>query len=95
MLACICPDGTSCRGHISARMVHDNQPKYENLFHASPEDESLSIDGGDVVFFKGENVHCPIITTVMTAAQWIFLQWQMMTTMMISIHTTLITTNQS
>ena len=39
-------------------MVHDKQPKYENLFHALPEDESLSIDGGDVVFFKGEK--CPL-----------------------------------
>ena len=39
-------------------MVHDKQPEYENLFHALPEDESLSIDGGDVVFFKGEK--CPL-----------------------------------
>ena len=35
-------------------MVHDKQPEYENLFRASP----LSIDGGDVVFFKGEK--CPL-----------------------------------
>ena len=40
-------------------MVHDKQPdEYKNLFRASPEDESLSIDGGDVVFFKGEK--CPL-----------------------------------
>ena len=32
--------------------------KFENLFHASPEDESLSKDGADVVFFKGEK--CPL-----------------------------------
>ena len=50
MLACICPDVTSCHGHILARMVHDKHPEYKNLFRASPEDESLSIDGGDVVF---------------------------------------------
>ena len=35
-------------------MVHDKQPEYKNLFCASPEDKSLSIDGGDVVFLKGE-----------------------------------------
>ena len=59
MLACICPDVTSCHGHILVRMVHDKQPDgYENLFRALPEDESLSIDGGDVVFFKGEK--CPL-----------------------------------
>ena len=59
MLASICPDVTSCHGHILAQMVHDKQPdEYENLFRALPEDESLSIDGGDVVFFKGEK--CPL-----------------------------------
>ena len=59
MLACICPDVTSCHGHILVQMVHDKQPdEYENLFSASPEDESLSIDGGDVVFFKCEK--CPL-----------------------------------
>ena len=66
MLACICPDVPSCHGHVLARMVHDKQPEYENLFRASPEDKSLSIDGGDVVFSRVKNVHCPIITTVMT-----------------------------
>ena len=39
-------------------MVHDKQPEYENLFHASPEDQTLSIDWGDMVFFKGEK--CPL-----------------------------------
>ena len=59
MLACICPDVASCHGHILAWMVHDKQPnEYKNLFHALPEDKSLSIDGGDVVFFKGEK--CPL-----------------------------------
>ena len=58
MLACICPDVTSCHGHVLARMVHDKHPEYENIFRASPEDESLSIDGGDVVFFKGQE--CPL-----------------------------------
>ena len=93
MLACICPDVASCHGHVLAQMAHDKQPEYyENLFRASPEDESLSIDGGDVVFFKGKNVHCPIITTVMTV-QWNFVRWQVMTMMM--IQTTQITTNWS
>ena len=58
ILACICPDVASCHGHVLARMVHNKQAKYENLFRALPEDESLSIDGGDVVFFKGEK--CPM-----------------------------------
>ena len=58
MLACICPNVASCHGHVLARMVHDKQPEYENLFHASPEDESLSIDEGDVFFLKGEK--CPL-----------------------------------
>ena len=56
MLACICPDVTSCHGHVLARMVHDKHPDYENIFRASPEDESLSIDGGDVVFFQGSRM---------------------------------------
>ena len=39
-------------------MVHDKQPEYENLFRASPEDKSLSIDGGRRGFFKSEK--CPL-----------------------------------
>ena len=58
MLACIGPDVASCHGHILAQMVHDKQPKYENLFRALSEDKPLSIDGGDVFFFKDQK--CPL-----------------------------------
>ena len=60
MLACMCPNILNCHGHVLAKQAHklSRENGWTNMFLFHPEDKSKSIDGGHIVFFKGEK--CPL-----------------------------------
>ena len=60
MLACMCPNILNCHGHVLAKQAHklSRGNGWTNMYLFHPEDKSKSIDGGHIVFFKGEK--CPL-----------------------------------
>ena len=60
MLACMCPNILNCHWHALAKHAHEvNSGKdWKNVYLFTADDKLLSIDGGHVIFFKGEK--CPL-----------------------------------
>ena len=57
---------TTCHNHVLVPMAHD--PLLREVA-----DNSLSIDGGDVVFFKGER--CPLSNCYYNVQHPILIEW--------------------
>ena len=56
MLACMCPNILNWHGHVLTKQAHELSGGncWTNIYLFHPEDKSKSIDGGHIVFFKGE-----------------------------------------
>ena len=59
MLACMCPNILQCHGHVLDKQACEiNRGNgWTNMYLFHPQDKLESIDGGHIVFFKGEKCH--------------------------------------